>query len=263
MQIKSIEYLARHPRVRTARLQTEWLYTSKRYPLYWHHIAKNGGTFFKNLLYLLDHDHLIGQTSRAHDWDDQLIRAGGVSKDEIRQSDYSLVIMRNPTHRFLSVYFDKVYDGGGACSPGMSREFFSKYDLHQTPDLSAAGHTDNCLKLAEWGAMNIAGVTTAKPNWHLVPQMHQLAQVQDLSFQVLTLEDFEWQLVHVLKGLVPDIESKIGMVGKSNKSKKPIRKSAILNPELKQRLKEVYAEDFRVFHEVRQYWRDSKACWIK
>ncbi len=260
MLIQNIDYLCQHPQVHAARLKPEWLYTCKRYPLYWHHIAKNGGTFFKNLLYVLDHDQPIERKSRTHDWDHHLVRASGVSKKAIRQSDYSLIVMRNPIHRFLSVYFDKVYEGDGPRRPGMSREFFARYDLAQDPGLSAAEHTDNCLKLAEWTALNIIGKTATKPNWHLVPQMHQLAQVHHLNFTVLTLEDFEWQLIHVLSPLIPEIESRIDMVGKSNKSKKPVAKSAILTPELKRRLKEIYQEDFRVFRQVRQHWRDVRAA---
>lgn len=258
MQIDQIEFLTQHPKVKTARMRTEWLYTTERYPLYWHHIAKNGGTFFKNLLYVLDHDHAIDRTGPTHDWDDHLVRPRGVSRDEVRQSAHGIIIMRNPLHRFLSVYFDKVYHGGGARRPGVSREFLDTHDLHQSPDLSAEGHTENCLKLADWTALNFDGLTLAKPNWHLVPQMHQLAQVHDLEFKVLTLEDFNWQLVHVLSDLVPDIAVKIGMVGKSNRSRKPVRKSEVMTPDLKNRLKEIYDDDFRVFREVRQFWRDAK-----
>ncbi len=230
MQIDQIEFLTQHPKVKTARMRTEWLYTTERYPLYWHHIAKNGGTFFKNLLYVLDHDHAIDRTGPTHDWDDHLVRPRGVSRDEVRQSAHG-IIMRNPLHRFLSVYFDKVYHGGGARRPGISREFLDTHDLHQSPDLSAEGHTENCLKLADWTALNTDGLTLAKPNW---------------------------QLVHVLSDLVPDIAVKIGMVGKSNRSRKPVRKSEVMTPDLKNRLKEIYDDDFRVFREVRQFWRDAK-----
>lgn len=258
MQIQDIDFLTRHPRLKTARMRQDWLYSSRCYPLYWHHIAKNGGTFFKHLLYVLDHGQPLAFDSRTHNWDNQLVRAKGTPSDQIRHSDHAFIIMRNPIHRFLSVYFDKVYTGGGPLNPGMSREFFELFDLHQDPNLGPEGHTENCLKLAQWGAANIAGSTMSKPNWHLVPQMHQLLQVHDLRFRVLTKEDLPWQLIHVLQDLVPDIRTRIRMVGKRNVSDKPIAKSDILTPELKHQLKEIYAEDFQVFHQVRRFWRDAK-----
>ncbi len=89
--------------------------------------------------------------------------------------------------------------------------------------------------------------------------MHQLAQVHHLSFRVLTLEDFEWQLTHLPSPLIPEIESRSDMVGKRNKSKKLVAKSAILTAELKRDLKEIYQEGFRVFRQVRQHWRDVSA----
>ncbi|MFX0540505.1 sulfotransferase family 2 domain-containing protein [Roseovarius sp. S4756] len=253
-----IKHLASHPRVETKRVKPEWLYTTRRYPLYWHHIPKNGGTFFKSLLYYLDNERLIDPETGRHDWDDQLERASQTSLEEIERNAHNLIIMRNPIHRFLSVYFDKVYHGGGPRRPGMSREFFAAHDLREDKNLSAAGHTENCLKLAQWAASNIAGETRTKPNWHLVPQTHQLTQVFKSNFHVLTLEGFRWQLVHFLKDLVPDIEKASHAVGARNKSPKPIRKSDILTPELTQRLKEIYADDFRSFRQVRRYWRELR-----
>ena len=224
-----------------------------------HHIAKNGGTFFKQFLYLLDNDQLFEASGVLHDWDKELQRANHVPKDVIRQSDFGLIIIRNPIHRFLSVYFDKVYIGGGSRRPGMNREFFDQHSIDQSERLDARGHIKNCMKLAEWSAKNLAGKTIAKRNWHLVPQLHQLAQVHELNFRVLTLETFDWQLEHVLKDLVPEIRSKIKQVGKTNKSTKPVPKSEVLTPELKELLKEIYNDDFKVFRQVRQYWRDAKA----
>ncbi|MFX0544199.1 sulfotransferase family 2 domain-containing protein [Roseovarius sp. S1116L3] len=253
-----IEHLAAHPRVEAKPVKPEWLYTTKRYPLYWHHIPKNGGTFLKSLLYYLDNERLMDHASGVHDWDDRLVRASHITLDDIERSAHNLIIMRNPIHRFLSVYFDKVYDGGAPRRPGMSQEFFSAHDLRQEKNLSAAGHTENCLKLAQWAASNIAGETRTKPNWHLVPQTHQLTQVYKLNFHVLTLEDFHWQLTRFLKDLIPDIEQAFQTVGARNTSPKPIRKCEILTPELKQQLKAIYADDFRSFRQVRQFWRDAK-----
>lgn len=98
MQIDQIEFLTQHPKVKTARMRTEWLYTTERYPLYWHHIAKNGGTFFKNLLYVLDHDHAIDRTGPTHDWDDHLVRPRGVSRDEVRQSAHGIIMRLSLIH---------------------------------------------------------------------------------------------------------------------------------------------------------------------
>lgn len=259
MRIQDIPFLKDHPSLSDARIKPAWLYTTRRYPLYWHHVAKNGGTFFKNLLYALDHDAVLARSSDGHDWDEKLVRAVRTPKSRIRNSGHSIIIVRNPFRRFLSVYFNKVYDGGGPRPTGMSREFFDTHDIDQSPDLDAAGHTRNCMKLADWGARNVLGVTKSKPNWHLVPQMHQLAQVYDLNFRVLTLEDLEWQLQTVFAELIPDINAKIDLVQSRNRSRKSADFSAVMTPELKQRLKETYADDLRAFQHVRRHWREEKA----
>lgn len=258
MYLQDVKHLSDHPQVKTARLKTDWLYTSRRYPLYWHHIAKNGGSFFKNLLYFLDNDRLREPTSQTHNWDNELIRATNASEEEIRKSHYGLIIMRNPIHRFVSVYFDKVYDGSGDRRPGMAREFFANHQINQAADLSPEGHAENCLKLAEWSARNISGQTKSQPNWHLVPQLHQVSQVYRVNFRAVTLSDFEWQMSYALEGLIPDIRNKMAAVGKVNVSKKPFPKSAVVTPELRSRLKDIYSDDFKVFHEVRQFWREKK-----
>lgn len=258
MKISEIDHLRDHPGLTIARFKPAWLYTTKRYPLYWHHIAKNGGTFFKNLLYVLDHDELLQSHFATHDWDKRLIRVTDVSPETIKASDFSLIIIRNPIRRFMSVYFDKVYHGSGPKRPGMSEEFFTTYPVSQEKNMSAARHTENCIKLVEWAEANIQGLTLAKPNWHLVPQMHQLAQVQSLGFRVLTQEDLDWQLRSVLSPLVPDIDQKISLLGKCNKSAKPFRTAEVLTSELKQRLQTIYADDFKVFRQVRQHWRYLK-----
>ena len=67
MQTDQIAFLTQHPKVRTARTQTEWLHSTERYPPHWCQIAQNGGTLLENLLYLLDHDHAIDRTGPTHD----------------------------------------------------------------------------------------------------------------------------------------------------------------------------------------------------
>ena len=68
MQIDAISHLAGHPAIRESWLETEWIYTTRRYPLFWHHIAKNSGTFLKHLLYALDRDqHATRKPMRDQD----------------------------------------------------------------------------------------------------------------------------------------------------------------------------------------------------
>lgn len=258
MRLQAIDFLSDHPAVTSARLHPEWLYTTRRYPLYWHHIAKNGGTFFKHFLHDLDHDQPFQGDSGLHDWDNHLIRPNGTDPDTIRTSAHSLIILRNPVRRLLSVYFDKVYHGSRPRPPGMSREFFETHALDQSDRLDPKGHTANLGKLVDWTARNIKGQTRTPPNWHLVPQMHQIAQVHALNFRALTLEDFDWQFHQTFSDLIPDLDTRLTRVRTRNRSTKPIRPSDILTPDLQGRIKQIYQDDLRCYQKVRRFWRDAK-----
>lgn len=255
MRLQEISFLDGHPRIETARVKAEWLYTTRAYPIYWHHIAKNGGTFMKHLLYALDHGQVHVTRSGQHDWDQELVRPNGVALEDIRDSKHAFLILRHPFRRFLSVYFNKVYAPQGTPPAGMSKSFFKAHRINNAKDLDAKGHTENCLKLAEWGAANVLGLTEAKPNWHLVPQMHQIAQVYPLNFRALLVEDLEAQLTRVLGGIVPDMSERIAQVRRRNQSAAAVKPSEILTPELKAILKGIYGDDLKVFRAVRDYWR--------
>ncbi|MEM8653598.1 MAG: sulfotransferase family 2 domain-containing protein [Pseudomonadota bacterium] len=258
MRLQDIDSLRGHPRLSRARIKPEWLYTTQRHPIYWHHIAKNAGTFMKHLMYLLDHDTALDHTGKLHDWDAHLVRATHVSRDQLDTPPYGFIVLRNPFQRFLSVYFDKVYGPGGQPRPGIGRAFFQSNSIDRSPDLEAAGHIENCLKLAHWTADNIAGRTRTAPNWHLVPQLHQVAQVYDLNFRALTVEQLDWQLTHLLSGLIPDIADRIARVPDRNSADRAIRHQDMLVPDLKSTLKQIYADDLATFREARAFWRAEK-----
>lgn len=87
------------------------LMTTNPYPIYYRMITKCGGTYIMNILYHLHYGYTNLDPFAVHDKAHIIPKADGISNAEIINSPYSIVVIRDPITRFMSLYFDKLYGG--------------------------------------------------------------------------------------------------------------------------------------------------------
>jgi hypothetical protein len=181
------------------------------------------------------------------------------TNDDIIASPYSFVVIRDPVKRFMSLYFDKLYGMPRKSEKYSLGEYFINMGLIE-PNIGgdAQKHRENCLRSITWIKLNLAGQTDQKPNWHWKPQRFRLNQIHPFRFNVLLLEDINYQLCKILTPLVPNIGKAMSEVSAQNISKKPIKPSDILDEELIQMITDTYPDDTKIYREVSNYWRELK-----
>ncbi len=229
------------------------LMTTDEYPLYYRMITKCGCTTIINLIYYLHTGHVQDNPNAIHQNEGLVPKADKVTNEEIRNSPYSFIVIRDPVKRFMSLYYDKLYTK----TPNRIGKYFIEnglVDLDAGVDIDM--HRENCIRAIKWINKNLAGQTDQKKNFHWRPQMMRLKHVYSLNFNVLMLEDLNYQLIKTLQPLIPNIEQAIETVSVKNVSPKPVPADAILNDELRQLITNTYASDTKIYNEVAAYWRN-------
>ena len=229
------------------------LMTTDEYPLYYRMITKCGCTTIINLIYYLHTGHVQKNQNAIHKNEGLVPKADMVTNDEIRNSPYSFIVIRDPVKRFMSLYYDKLFTK----TPSHIGKYFVENGLVDlNAGTNADKHRENCINAIKWIDKNLAGQTNQKKNFHWRPQIMRLKQVYSLNFNVLMLEDLNYQLIKILKPLIPDIEAAIETVSIKNVSPKPVPADAILDDTLRQLITNTYSDDTKIYNEVAAYWRD-------
>lgn len=229
--------------------------TTRRHPIYYMAITKCGSTFLKNLFYVLDNDAVHADPDYIHDHGGDLIRADKTPPEMIQASRFAFTVMRRPVSRFMSLYFDKIYGTGPQNFPEIRLEIAGECGLDLSPNLDAAGHRDNCEKLIDWIAKNLAGETDVAINPHWRPQSARIGTVAHLNIDLLTLDGLDWQLPLLLNGVVPELRQKMMQAKSRNKTAYPVAPEEIISPALECRINEVYADDLVRYQHITRGWK--------
>ncbi|MEM9269948.1 MAG: sulfotransferase family 2 domain-containing protein, partial [Pseudomonadota bacterium] len=88
------------------------VFTLSNAPVFYLATTKCGCTYLKNLFYLLEHGHVHPRAAYIHQHEDEIPRAGHLSLAEVQASPYGFMVVRDPTDRLLSLYFDKIWGDG-------------------------------------------------------------------------------------------------------------------------------------------------------
>lgn len=244
----------RNSRVRLLNDLGPHLMTTQMHPLLYRPITKCGSTFMRNVFWYLDHGTELPSNSAselqvwAKDW----------SKDKIAESQHKFVIVRHPVQRFMSLYFDKILGNDDGAPKKLSKAFVSIAKVDPFAGQDVGLHQQNCHNALDFIENLLQTQPLTKINWHWKPQMVRMSQLRDYGFSTLHLEGLNWQLPQVIGDLVPDIGTVLQKIKPSNKSNKPVQADAILTDELRIKIRTIYKTDYRVWKEVRNFWRDKK-----
>ncbi|MEL6582535.1 MAG: sulfotransferase family 2 domain-containing protein [Pseudomonadota bacterium] len=232
----------------------EFFYTTRRYPIFYIGTTKCGSTFLKNLFYALDFgvDHPDG--NEVHGSERGLLRASEVPAEDIRKSPYAFAVVRDPTARFLSVYFDKIYGTGERNFPQIRQKLAEQIALDLTPGLSLKAHQTNCEKFADWVAKNLAKETPEPINYHWRQQVNRLRRAKGFPINELTLEGLNWQLPELVRPVIPDMAEVMKSVQARNVSEKPNPFDDVTTPALLEKLKAIYAHDYELHAKTNERW---------
>ena len=238
--------------------KTHKFLTTRRYPIYCLSITKCGCTFLKNLFYYLDNDRLHRRAAFIHDHPEDLTRAGDVPPWMIRKSRNVFTVLRRPSHRFLSMYFDKIHGTGPQNFSTLRHEIAAECGLDLRQNIDAAAHRDNCKKLIEWIARNLNDETDIPINAHWRPQSWRIETVEHFGLGTFTLDGLDWQLPAYFGDLIPDLQAKMAAVRARNVTPYPVPKDAVLDAALETAINAVYAGDLRRYERTRTGWEKRR-----
>lgn len=244
----------REPQKRTAADRMTTLASAEVYYL---PITKCGSTYLKNLFYYLDNDAEQGEGLRIHK-EGTLPRAKSGDGEKIRNSRHAFTVLRDPTDRFVSLYFDKIYGDGQGKFPRLRRELVNEINLDLSRDLSEDQHRQNCMLLIDWVGQNLAYKTTEPVNHHWRWQSARLKRVEELELEHLTLDGLDWQLPILIKDIVPNIREAMLAVKSRNRAEKPISREALVDDALRKKIEDVYAADKRLYLAAKKRWAERK-----
>lgn len=265
--LKLLRRLARPPEVQFAssdeplggsESRARMLLTTRRFPIYYLPITKCGSTYMKNLFYHIDHGEEHPQSSEIHTQIHDLLRAGFVDGDHIRDSRFAFAVIRDPMDRMLSLYFDKIWGEGpqnfGRLRTALSRETGIKLDRN----LSLEDHRRNTLILAEWLEANLAFKTTEPVNAHWRRQSTRLKRTRNMALDHLVLEGLDWQLPMFIGPAVPELDGHMSAVKSRNTTKRPVAKAELLTPDLQKIVDRAYGYDTELVSAARSRWHHRR-----
>ena len=245
----------RHPRhaYREVDGPVAMLYTTREFPIYFLSIAKCGCTYMQNLFYYLDTGKLHHDPDNIHDYRGDRQRPVGKSIEDIQDEEHAFCITRDPAARFMSNYFDKLWNDESHF------DFLRDAMLREPgvvigPDISLEQPRSNCMAFINWLDRNIQGQTEVEVNRHWVRQQRRQKQARALHLKALTLDGLNWQLPRLIGDVVPDIAERMAEVKTLNATKKPFTYDQILTPAIRARIGEVYKGDAWVYNKVRTAW---------
>ena len=238
--------------------KTHKFHTTRRYPIYYLAITKCGSTYLKNLLYYLDHDRMHPAPAYIHDYHQDFLRADLTPRWMLRRSRFAFTVLRRPSSRFLSLYFDKIWGDHPQNFPDIREDVADEADLDLSRDLDAKAHRENCTRFLKWIEANLAHDTDQPINPHWRPQTRRIAQVEHLAPSFLTLDGLDWQLPLYLGPVIPDIRAKMQAVSVKNSATYPVDPDDVLDDRLEDAINTVYAEDFGKYRRASRRWADRR-----
>lgn len=224
--------------------RTKLLISTRNLPIRNLNVLKCGATRVRNVMYQLDNGHAYQQPNKIHADSDALARASefGLTHLDIAKEEHAFVIMRHPTSRFLSLYFDKVVGSGLGGFKRLNRQLAKQRDFDADAD-TVLGHFKNCIALAKVLERGMSDAQYLPPNGHWAMQTTRLGVIKDCRLKVLLLEKLDAQMAILLRDIVPNIDAQLTSMKGKNKSAKLIDPKELMLPALIERIAEIYPRD--------------------
>jgi len=233
--------------------RTKLLFSTRDYPIRNLNVLKCGATQIRNLFYLLDHGTVYDHPKKIHQINDDFARASdfGLTSADIAKEEHAFVALRHPTHRLLSLYFDKVLGSGQLAR--------IRNHLKRVPDVdlntdTLVGHLKNCIALLDLLERVMRDKTIIPQNPHWQMQTLRLGVIKDCRLKVVLVEDLNTHLEVLLKDIVPDIHEKLGQLTDRNASKKLVNPADLMSEALIDRVAEVYPRDQEMYDRAVAIW---------
>ena len=209
----------------------------------------------RNLIYQFDHGAAFPEPKKIHAHDDLFARASdcGLTHRDIAAEEHAFVIMRHPTARFLSLYFDKVIGNGSGGFNRLHRQLAKQRDFDPNAD-SVLGHFKNCIALANVLERGMKDREYLPPNGHWDMQTLRLGAIKDCRLKVLLVDNLDAQMEVLLRDIVPDIAKRLRHLGARNRSQKPIEPTELMLPAMIERIAELYPRDQRHYDRAIRMW---------
>lgn len=224
-------------------------------PFYYVATPKVGCTYLKNLLYILEHGEAYSDPSCIHG-------SGAGSKVDLDATaltdTINFYVVRDPVERFFSLYFDKVVGDGPQVFPWIAKRLADKREFDVKAD-SVDAHRINIGSLLSYLELrfNKSAASVLNPHWR--PQSETAKRVAGFGLRALLLENLDAQLLEIAGDRVPNLQASMDMVPVRNVATRPFAAADILTPEIAARIEALYADDRKLYEQVKQEWADGAA----
>ena len=124
------------------------LFSTRTYPIRNLSVLKCGPTQVRNLFYLLDHSIQFHTPNKIHGLNNTFLRASNfqLTDADVAAEQHAFFVMLHPTHRMLSLYFDKML---GSQQLGQIRRMMTRYPLVDLDTKTVHGHLKNCFSFLD------------------------------------------------------------------------------------------------------------------
>lgn len=218
-------------------------------------LRKSGCTFLMNTFYYLNTGKLYPEPL-AISGDKQAVVHFRYTPRRFgpRDESKSFVVLRHPFSRFLSFYWDKIYSRSPyvilatrkhLVSMAQKRDpRFSGFDLTET--LSLDDHLTNLYHLLDALEENL-GSNEYKIDPHYQRQSSLIQQNGGSELPIVRLDAINGGLPGKICAACPELPSAIQMMPRINESPKVYPDTAMLLPEIKERVAALYSADLELY----------------
>lgn len=220
-------------------------------PLYSVTTPKVGCTYLKNLFYILEHGKAYNSPSLIHG-------SGENARQDLTKAELaaavSFFVVRDPTDRFFSLYFDKIYGSGPQAFQWITKRLIEKRGFVAGPDVSLAQHQQNCMGLLGYLEHKFATQSPEQLNPHWRPQIIAAKRVLPFGLKPLLLENLEEQLRQIAGNRISNLNQAMARVPERNRTKRAYTNLEILTPKMAQRISTLYSDDQALYERVKSGW---------
>jgi hypothetical protein len=232
---------------------THRLFSTRNYPIRNLSVLKCGATQVRNLFYLLDHSIPFHTPNKIHGLNDTFLRASDfqLTDADVAAEQHAFFVMRHPTRRMLSLYFDKVL---GSQQLGQIRRMMMLDPLVDLDTKTVNGHLKNCFAFLDILERAMSDPDLLPRNQHWQMQTSRIGVIKQCKLKVLLLENLDQHLEILLQDIVPDIAQKLAQLRAKNASVKVVKPNDLMTSELIDRCAQVYVDDQTHYFSAVEKW---------
>lgn len=224
-------------------------------PFYYVATPKVGCTYLKNLFYILEHGEPYSDPSRIHG-------SGAASKVDLDAAALTdaigFYVVRDPIERFFSLYFDKVVGDGPQVFPWIAKRLADKRKFYVAAN-SIEAHRANIESFLSYLELRFNKTPASELNPHWRAQIETAKKVEGFGLRALLLDDLDKQLLEVVGDKVTGLQAAMDKVPVRNVAPRPFSAADILTPDIAARIEALYADDRKLYEQVKQEWVDGTA----